>query len=236
MWAQVMALPEERRTDDGIERQIGVNFLGHFALTARLLPKMRPPFRVISVSSSANYGASERDVDAAISAPDLSLPSYSQWGSYCVSKAMNILFAAELQRRFDASGVRASSVALHPGAVATDLARYLIAGSSDATTTKDAVASSPLLTPFLKALSAFVLPIDQGANTQVFLAGADDLANQGGGVYYDSMRPATPNAITLDPALATRLFDKAASLSGLTIDEALLATTRREEEASGRAF
>ena len=204
-----MAIPEERRTVDGVERQIGVNFLGHYALTATLVPFFKESIRVISVSSSANFGATRKDLEAAIESDDLSLPKYSQWGSYCVSKAMNILFAAELQRKFNENLKGASAVSLHPGVIATDLARYLINGP-------DATPTDPKATPgfLLKALSFFVLPVDQGANTQVFLAANDDQK----ALYYDNMKPAKPNKLALDPDLGARLFQRAKSISGKSFD------------------
>ena len=54
--AGVMALPRRRLTVDGFETQLGVNFLGHFLLTALLMPllmKAEAP-RVVQVSSIAH--------------------------------------------------------------------------------------------------------------------------------------------------------------------------------------
>ena len=60
--AGVMAIPDRSTTEDGFERQIGVNFLGHYALTAALLPKLEKAgaFRVVCVSSDASKLASAR--------------------------------------------------------------------------------------------------------------------------------------------------------------------------------
>ena len=99
----------------GFERQIGVNHLGHFALVAALLPLLEKAgtFRVVAVSSSAHTIPSAKNVAAGL---DAGLdPDYNAWGNYGLSKACNVLFAKELQRRFDAKGLSASAVALHPG-------------------------------------------------------------------------------------------------------------------------
>src|SRR4051812_11009103 len=54
--AGVMALPTRRTTADGFEMQLGVNYLGHYALTARLLPALRRTGapRVVGLSSLAH--------------------------------------------------------------------------------------------------------------------------------------------------------------------------------------
>merc|ERR1712083_309934 len=84
-------------------------------------------FRIVVVSSEAHRLATEDSIKQALSS-NLDPKDYSQWGNYGLSKASNILFANELQRRFDAAGIRGSVVSMHPGVVATDLGRYLIQG------------------------------------------------------------------------------------------------------------
>ena len=54
--AGVMAIPERATTVDGFERQLGTNYLGHFALTAHLLPHLTAG-RVVNVSSLATAAA-----------------------------------------------------------------------------------------------------------------------------------------------------------------------------------
>ena len=53
--AGLMMTPE-RKTKQGFELQFGVNHLGHFALTGRLLDKLAvtPGARVVNVSSGAH--------------------------------------------------------------------------------------------------------------------------------------------------------------------------------------
>src|SRR5271156_818321 len=58
--AGVMALPRRETTADGFEMQLGTNYLGHFALVAKLLPLLRRTSgsRVVNVSSLAHRAAS----------------------------------------------------------------------------------------------------------------------------------------------------------------------------------
>ena len=62
--AGVMATPE-RRTADGFELQLGVNHLGHWALTALLMPALlaAPRARVVTVTSTAHHGGRPLDPD-----------------------------------------------------------------------------------------------------------------------------------------------------------------------------
>lgn len=109
--AGVMGMPLTRTTD-GFEAHIGVNHLGHFALTCLLADRITD--RVISVSS-ATYLLSRLHLD------DLNWRhrKYSKWSAYGESKLANLLFVAELANR----GVRA--YASDPGATDTDITRSL---------------------------------------------------------------------------------------------------------------
>ena len=115
--AGVMAMPQ-RTTADGFEEQFGVNHLGHWALTAHLLPAIlrAPAARVVTVTSTARHRA--RRLDPAD--PHLRR-AYSPWASYARSKMANLHFGLGLQQRFARAGVAASSLLAHPGLSTTDL-------------------------------------------------------------------------------------------------------------------
>jgi protochlorophyllide reductase len=110
--AGLMAI-DEARTAQGVEMQFGVNHLGHFALTARLLPLLlaTPGSRVATMSSMGHRSARGQAPPA----------RYNRWQAYFHSKLANLLFTAELQRRLAASGAATIAVAAHPGASNTDL-------------------------------------------------------------------------------------------------------------------
>ena len=115
--AGVMLVPTRRTTDDGFEMQFGTNYLGHYALTARLLPLLRHGHlpRVVNLSSMA-HRSGKIDFD------DLQgSRSYSPWKAYSQSKLAMLMFALELQRRGDAQGWGLMSNAAHPGFARTSL-------------------------------------------------------------------------------------------------------------------
>jgi NAD(P)-dependent dehydrogenase (short-subunit alcohol dehydrogenase family) len=115
--AGVMALPRRQTTVDGFEMQFGTNFLGHFALTARLLPQLRAAAapRIVNLSSIAHRTGT-------IDFGDLQGDRfYLPWKAYSQSKLAMLMFALELQRRSDATGWKLISLAAHPGWARTDL-------------------------------------------------------------------------------------------------------------------
>jgi NAD(P)-dependent dehydrogenase (short-subunit alcohol dehydrogenase family) len=115
--AGVMGIPEQR-TEDGFEMQLGVNHLGHFALTALLLPALlrSPDARIVSVSSWGRKAGRSVDPDN----PHMT-GRYEPWRAYGQSKLANVHFALELDRRLRAAGIPAKSIAVNPGFVHTDL-------------------------------------------------------------------------------------------------------------------
>jgi NAD(P)-dependent dehydrogenase (short-subunit alcohol dehydrogenase family) len=115
--AGLMAI-DERRTEDGFEMQLGVNHLGHFALTALLLPALLQSdgARVVSVTSTGRHFGGPIDPGN----PHLH-GNYDPWRAYGQSKLANLHFALELDRRFRAAGTPARSIVVHPGFTSTDL-------------------------------------------------------------------------------------------------------------------
>ena len=115
--AGVLATPLQR-TADGFEWQVGVNHLGHQALIADLLGLVLATSgsRVVLVSSlSHRLGR--------IGLDDLHWHHrrYRRWEAYATSKLANLLYAFELQHRFEAAGDDTIAVAAHPGYARTAL-------------------------------------------------------------------------------------------------------------------
>lgn len=162
--AAVMAPPRREITSDGFELQFGTNYLGHFALTAELLPLLRRARRprVVNVSSvAARRGAIDFD--------DLQAERrYEPMTVYSQSKLANLLFSFELQRRSFSGGWSVSSIAAHPGISRTDL----IPNS----------AGRMSLPGFVRTFLWFLFqPAAQGALPTLFAATSPDAA---GGAYY----------------------------------------------------
>lgn len=115
--AGVMGIPE-RKTVDGFEMQFGVDHLGHWTLTALLLPVLlgSPEARIVTVTSTAHHMG--RAVDP--KNPHLD-GRYRPWRAYGQAKLANFHFGLGLQRRLDQAGASAASLIAHPGLSNTDL-------------------------------------------------------------------------------------------------------------------
>ena len=167
--AAIMALPEYSTTSDGIEAQIGVNYVGHYYLSRLLLGKMAENGRIISLSSRSHAKAPEpignavKMMETEVEHPQSLKDGYGQWTNYGMSKAFSILFARELHRRKGAKGV--VSVSVHPGVIRTGLQKQLTAD-------------------FLSKVT-FAKTVQQGAATTVLLAVMPRDEISPGGYYAD---------------------------------------------------
>lgn len=190
------------RTADGFEMQIGVNHLGHFALTIHLLPLL---FNVqgsrIVTMSSIGHRRGKSDL------ADLNYEhrKYRRWEAYFQSKLANLLFSAELNRRLVASGGSSQSLAAHPGVAKTDL------GSEGSSLTNRLLSPN---TPFgSQSAETGALPA---------LRAATDPNAKGGEFYgprwYVRGYPAreTPSKAARDQARAGSLWELSESLTNLS--------------------
>ncbi len=171
-------------TAQGFELTFGVNHLGHFLLTDLLLHKLKEsaPARVVNVSSQAHYKAKAIDFEA-LRKPQNHVVGL---GAYEVSKLCNVLFANELARRMEGTGV--TTYSLHPGVVASDVWRKV-----------------PW--PFRGLMKLFMISNEEGAQTTLHCAASPEAAEQTG-LFYDKSRPKDPNPAALDLALAGELWAK----------------------------
>jgi len=204
--AGIMAPAERRTTSDGFELQFGTNHLGHFALTGRLLPRLREGKspRVVTVSSGAHH-TGRIDFD------DLQWEKrYTPWLAYSQSKLANLLFAFELQRRSDAAGWGLLSDAAHPGFARTDLIAN--GPGHDALATR---IGNLLIKPWASQSAA------DGALPQLFAATSPDAKPAG---YYGPSRlfemvgPPAPAGVARrarDPVVARRLWEVSETLTGV---------------------
>ncbi len=209
--AGVMAPPARKVTEDGFELQFATNHLGHFALTARLLPllRQRPGARVVNVSSLAAH-------NGAIDLTDLqSARKYAPFRVYAMTKLAVLMSALEFQRRSEAANWGVAAIAAHPGIAGTSL-----------------IANGPASRGLRAALYRLAHPLlnrlppsaAHGALAILFAATSPDA--HGGGYYGPSLSFETkgPPAAArmpgkaLDASIAAGLWEASERLTGVCLE------------------
>lgn len=176
-------------TSDGFESTFGVNHLGTFLLTQELLPllKSSAPSRVVVLSSALHYRGKMAWDDL-----QYERRKYSGTAAYNQSKLANVLFTIALARRLE--GTKVTVNAVHPGVVATELARNF-----------------PSL--LMKIASLFMLTPERGAACSLHVATAPELSGVTG-QYFEKSRIKAAAKAALDEAAQERLWELSERLLG----------------------
>lgn len=173
---------------DGFEMTWALNHLSYFLLTTRLLDMLQSTAaqtgeaRVVCVSSAAHRAARLNFADLQNSR------GYNGWRAYGQSKLANVLFAFELARRMQGSGVTAN--ALHPGYVATGFGMN----------------NGRILKRFLRLGSRFALTPEQGAETSIYLASSPAVRGISG-CYFVRCRPTAADKMAYSTQTARKLWE-----------------------------
>jgi len=199
--AGLMLVPRRELTSDGFESQMGINHLGHFALTAGLLPALlrSPAGRVVCVTSIAGRRARTLDHGLGLTG------NYTPMGAYSQSKLAVALFAEELDRRLRTAGSSVTSVLAHPGWSATAV---------------DQPADNPGLSVRFGRRATAILGSSPraGARPQVYAGTARDIS--GGELIGPRMiirgapRPVPLPGVATDPVAAAWLWAESVRLTG----------------------
>ncbi len=179
-------------TEDGIEISFAVNHLGHFLLTNLLMEELKnaESARIINVSSEAHRLGS-------IDFNNLNLENgYSNVKSYANSKLANILFTLELSKRLETDGITANS--LHPGVVDSNFAGN----------------SSIFWQALMTMAKPFMVSIEKGAETSVYLASSPEAENMNG-KYFVRKKEKEPSKAAKNEAVAKKLWEVSEKLVGL---------------------
>lgn len=110
------------KTEDGLEENLTINYLGHVALTTQLLPVLKDGSRIVNFSSIGYKKLLKHDLDVDnLMCEEES--EYNQMQEYCKAKLCTILYSFRLQKEFEARGINSKVFACHPGNARTDLVK-----------------------------------------------------------------------------------------------------------------
>ena len=181
---------DRQETKEGLERQFGINHIGHFLLTTELLGIMDKGSRIVNVASGAHKVGNIHFDDINLS------KGYNVVKAYSQSKLANVLFTRELASRLADRTITVNCC--HPGAVATNIGIDRDTGFGKTIT--------GMLKPF------FLTPAE-GARTAIFLA-MDESVKDVTGEYFYKCKIAKSSRRSKDMELAKRLFDLSEKLVG----------------------
>lgn len=225
--AGVAGISDRKTSPQNFEWMFAANYLGHFALTARLFPLLQlgSGSRIVNVSSLAH-------INAKIQFDDLQFTNaYESSKAYGQSKLAMLLFSFELDRRIREANIRMKSIPVHPGGSKTNIFRHGRELSQNQTKSVVTALQSAMIAVLGQSASQGALPL-------LFAATAQEAES---GVYYGpdgfleirgNPRRAKVAGHARDLKIAERLWKVSEELCGLTID--LPAAGRFTSESASR--
>ncbi|XP_017014843.2 retinol dehydrogenase 11 isoform X1 [Drosophila takahashii] len=192
-----------RLTKEGFEMHLGVNHIGHFLLTNLLIDVLErsAPSRVVVVASKAHERGQIQVED--INSSDF----YDEGVAYCQSKLANILFARELAKRLEGTGVTVN--ALNPGIADTEIARNMIFFQTKFAQYVVETILRPLLWAVMKTPR-------NGAQTTLYAALDPELENVSG-QYFSDCQLASVAPAALDDQMAKWLWAQSEKWAEITL-------------------
>ena len=183
-----------KESADGFEMQFAVNHLSHFLLTNLLLEKIKQsaPARIVVLTSRAHRRGN-------IWFDDLHFRNkkYDGLKAYGQSKLANILFTYHLAEKLKGSGVSVNCV--HPGGVNTNIAFTNSGGFYHWA---------------WKIFQPFLITVEEGAKTPVYLASSPDVENVSRKYFYKN-KQVPSSKLSYDKKIAERLWQDSKEMTGL---------------------
>ena len=179
------------KSEDDLEMTMAVNHFGYFATTFHLLPLLQSGSRIVNVSSKAHYGG-QIDLNTINEEK-----GYFVFKQYEISKLANVLFTKYLARQLAEKNITVNC--LHPGVVKTKIGNK---------------AGNKLFGFVWSLFSAFGINPDKGAETSIYLASSDKLADITG-MYFDKKVAYKGSELSRDEELQEKFWKWSESISGL---------------------
>ncbi|HEX9131008.1 MAG TPA: SDR family oxidoreductase [Ktedonobacteraceae bacterium] len=183
------AYPTRTLTSEGFETTLAVNYLAPFLLTELLLDTLKAsaPARIVNVSSAQHATASIEFDNLQGEKKYANLRNYSQ------AKLALLLWTYELARRLEGTGVTVN--ALHPGVVASNFAAGMIGPAAWS----------------LKLLKPFLLTVEKGAQTTLYVATSPQVEGVTG-KYFVKSQEKQSSSLSYDQTVGSRLWEKTEQL------------------------
>ncbi len=179
-------------TEQGYERTIAINHLGHFLLTGLLLNSLKKSkaARIINVPSTAHFMGKIDFEDL------MGEKKYTQFGAYGNSKLANILFTYELSKKLSNIGISVN--ALHPGVARSGFGKEWFGTKI-----------------FYNLFFPFTISAKKGAKTSVYLASSPDVEGITG-KYFSKCKPKKSSKLSYDEDSQKKLWKISEELTGIS--------------------
>lgn len=189
-------LPEREETEEGVEKTLATDLAGHFLLTNLLMPRLlaSTPARIINVTSGGMYAEKIRPHDLQYEQGE-----YRGTTAYARAKRGQVILTEMWADRLRPHGVTVH--AMHPGWARTEGVAYS-------------------LPTFNRLMGPFLRSPEQGADTIVWLAAADEPADQSGKLWFDRQTVATHllDSTRETPAERAALWENLVELTGSDLE------------------
>jgi NAD(P)-dependent dehydrogenase (short-subunit alcohol dehydrogenase family) len=188
---------KREETEEGFEKTMGVNHLGHFLLTYELLPILEKTSeaRIINVGSDAHFSG---DLD--LNDLHFKRRKYSGFKAYASSRLATIFFTQELAERVKEKDITVN--ALHPGHIDTNMwniwqpqRRWY----------------HSLL---IRLIKLFLISAEEGAQTSIYLASSEEVKGVTG-KYFAKKRLKAVSKKCSDIKLQKELWELSERLTGI---------------------
>lgn len=200
--------PPFSKTDEQLELTFGVNYIGYYLLTNKLMPMLKEVkgSRVVNMSSIAQYKVKYIDWENINSQIH-----YDRWEAYALSNLFRMMFTVELERKLREKAYQTIALACHPGVTMTNLVRYM-----------PRVVRSSVIT---KLLNYLIFQTPYQAAMPALMAATSKIVTGGDFVGLDTKRQVRgsptvvkPNELVFDRDLRNQLWNKSVEITGIDLD------------------
>lgn len=200
--------PPFSKTDEQLELTFGVNYIGYYLLTNKLMPMLKEVkgSRVVNMSSIAQYKVKYIDWENINSQIH-----YDRWEAYALSNLFRMMFTVELERKLREKAYQTIALACHPGVTMTNLVRYM-----------PRVVRSSVIT---KLLNYLIFQTSYQAAMPALMAATSKIVTGGDFVGLDTKRQVRgsptvvkPNELVFDRDLRNQLWNKSVEITGIDLD------------------
>jgi NAD(P)-dependent dehydrogenase (short-subunit alcohol dehydrogenase family) len=200
--------PPFAKTDDQLELTFGINYIGHYVLTNKVMPLLRdvPHSRVVNMSSIAQYSVRAIDWENINSQKH-----YSKSKAYNLSNMFRTMFTLELEDRLRQKDYKTIAVACHPGVTLTHLQRFLPSFPGYSLLAK-LMNNTVFQQPHEAAMSALA------AATSRDIRGGDFVGLHTKRQYRGNPKVVLPNTLAFDKRLRERLWSISQEITGVDLD------------------